>query len=81
MITENTIKEIVWADPDCSTDVVHVVKMSDGRTLSLWSGQACYDVYDEYTGKLVVGAKLVGTSTEVDYDQNHNYTVYHFTTL
>ena len=66
------ITKIDYADPDCTTDVVHVVKLNDGREIGIWSGQAAYNVYDEYTGKLVVGAKLVGTTDEDDH------TVYHF---
>lgn len=71
-IAEITIISIDYADPDCSTDVVHIVKLSDGRTLNIWSGQAAYNVYDDCTGKLVVGAKLVGATDEDDH------TVYHF---
>lgn len=67
-----TITHIDYADPDCSTDIVHVVTLSDGRILSIWSGQAAYDVYDDCTGNLVVGAKLTGITKKED----HN--IYHF---
>lgn len=41
-----TVTAIDYADPDVSTDVCHLVTLSDGRTLHLWSGQAAYGHYD-----------------------------------
>ena len=69
---EITIISIDYAYPNCSTDVVHLVELSYGRTISIWSGQPAYFIYDDCTGELAVGARLVGSTKEEDR------TVYHF---
>jgi len=72
MIMPITITSIDYSDPNCSTDVVDLVKLSNGKTLLIGNGKASYNIYDDYTGTLVAGAKLVGSTDEDDH------TVYHF---
>lgn len=53
-----TITAVDLADPQNSTDICHVVSLSDGRTIYPWSGKPCFDQHDWHTGPLVVGAVL-----------------------
>jgi hypothetical protein len=70
---EITIISIDYADPNNSTDVVHLVELSDGRTISIWSGKPAYFIYDDCTPyRPRRGARLVGSTKEEDR------TVYHF---
>lgn len=65
------ILSIDFADPSISTDVVHLVEMSDGRTLSIWSGASSAAHYDQHTGDLRVGAELTGVTPGDDFDTYH----------
>ena len=73
-----TITKVDYADPDDSTHVTHVVDLSDGRTLLLWSGQASYERYDDREGPLVVGAVLTGVTNRPNEIGAGYHTVYHF---
>jgi len=68
-----TIVSIEWADNNVGTDVVHLVHLSDGRTLEIASGQSSYEVYDELEGAMRVGAKLDSVYDDGTHD------VYKFT--
>ena len=65
--TAPTIVSIDWSDRDCSTDVVDIIHLSDGRTIQAWNGQASYCAYDNAKGRVEVGASLVSEEGDETY--------------
>jgi hypothetical protein len=76
-IQETTISRIEKSDKNCSTDVVDVIHLTDGTTISAWNGNASYCVYDKAKGKVEVGASLVSVEDRESY-HGEPYKVYVF---
>jgi hypothetical protein len=72
-----TITRIEHSDRNDSTHVVDIIHLSNGEILSIWNGNACYGVYDEAKGRVVVGAKLASVSKETTHS-GEEYNVYTF---
>jgi hypothetical protein len=70
---KTTIKKVKLADPSVSTDVVHLVDLSDGRRLQLWSGAATYCLYDTHMGPLVEGAVLKASYLDDDGTTSYKF--------
>jgi hypothetical protein len=62
-----TITSIEESDRNCSTDVVDVIHLSDGRQISAWNGNASYCVYDRARGRVEVGSALVSVEDRESY--------------
>jgi hypothetical protein len=67
IISTITITSIEESDRNCSTDVVDIVHLSDGRQISAWNGNSSYCVYDKARGRVEVGASLVSVEDGESY--------------
>ena len=75
--TNIKIVAIEWSDRDCSTDVVDIIDLSDGRTILAWNGQATYCAYDKAKGRVEVGASLISSEEDETYS-GEPFTVFTF---
>ncbi len=72
-----TIVSIEISDRDCSTDVVDIIHLSDGRSIQAWNGQASYCVYDKAKGRVEIGASLISSEEDETYS-GEPFTVFTF---